>query len=87
LHFSDDGSLTLIFAPKLPEGIPESNWLPTPEGKKYNITYRFYGPTKDVTDGKYFPPPLVRISQTRTEQLIQNLKNQQLIQKLKKSKQ
>jgi hypothetical protein len=87
LHFDDDGSLTLAFAPTLPAGIPESNWLPTPQGKKYNITYRFYGPTKDVTDGKYFPPPLVRISQTRTEQLIQNLKNQQLLQKLKKSKQ
>ncbi|MFY9688152.1 MAG: DUF1214 domain-containing protein [Pseudolabrys sp.] len=87
LQFDDDGSLTLAFAPKQPEGVPESNWLPTPQGKKYNMTYRFYGPTKDVTDGKYFPPPLVRISQTRTEQLIQNLKNQQLIQKLKKSKQ
>jgi hypothetical protein len=87
LHFGDDGSLTLALSPKQPDGIPESNWLPTPEGKKYNVTFRFYGPTKDVTDGKYFPPPLVRISQTRTEQLIQNLKNQQLIQKLKKSKQ
>jgi hypothetical protein len=87
LQFGDDGSLTLVLGPKQPEGIPEPNWLPTPEGKKYNITYRFYGPTKDVIDGKYFPPPLVRISQTRTEQLIQNLKNQQLIQKLKKSKQ
>jgi len=87
LHFGDDGSLTLIFAPKLPEGIPESNWLPTPEGKKYNVTFRFYGPTKDVTDGKYFPPPLVRTSATRTEQLIQRLKNEQLIQRLKKSKQ
>ena len=74
LHFDDDGSLTLAFAPTLPAGIPESNWLPTPQGKKYNITYRFYGPTKDVTDGKYFPPPLVRISQTRTEQLIRSLK-------------
>jgi hypothetical protein len=87
LEFDADGSLTLALGPKQPEGIPESNWLPTPEGKKYNVTFRFYGPTKDVTDGKYFPPPLVRISQTRTEQLIQNLKNQQLIQKLKKSKQ
>ena len=87
LQFGEDGSLTLALGPKQPEGIPESNWLPTPEGKKYNVTFRFYGPTKDVTDGKYFPPPLVRISQTRTEQLIQNLKNQQLIQKLKKSKQ
>ena len=74
LQFGEDGSLTLAFGPKQPEGIPESNWLPTPEGKKYNVTYRFYGPTKDVTDGKYFPPPLVRISQTRTEQLIRSLK-------------
>jgi hypothetical protein len=87
LTFGDDGSLTVAFGPKQPDGIPESNWLPTPEGKKYNVTLRFYGPTKDVTDGKYFPPPLVRTSQTRTEQLIQNLKNQQLLQKLKKSKQ
>lgn len=87
LTFGDDGSLTVAFGPKQPDGIPESNWLPTPEGKKYNVTFRFYGPTKDVSDAKYFPPPLVRISQTRTEQLIQNLKNQQLLQKLKKSKQ
>ena len=70
----DDGSLTLAFGPTQPDGIPESNWVPTPQGKKYNVTYRFYGPTKDVTDGKYFPPPLVRISQTRTEQLIRSLK-------------
>jgi hypothetical protein len=84
LQFGEDGSLTLVLGPKQPEGIPESNWLPTPEGRKYNVTFRFYGPTKDVSDGKYVPPPLVRISQTRTEQLIQRLKNEQLIQKLKK---
>jgi hypothetical protein len=87
LQFGEDGSLTLALGPKQPEGIPESNWLPTPEGRKYNVTFRFYGPTKDVTDGKYFPPPLVRISQTRTEQLIQRLKNEQLLQRLKKPKQ
>ena len=38
------------------------------------MTYRFYGPSKDVTDGKYFPPPLVRISETQTERLIRSLK-------------
>ena len=74
LQFDDDGSLTLAFAPTLPAGIPESNWLPTPQGKKYNMTFRFYGPTKDVSDGKYFPPPVVRTSATRTEQLIRSLK-------------
>jgi hypothetical protein len=74
LQFGDDGSLTLVFAPKLPEGFPESNWLPTPNGKKYNATYRFYGPSKDVADGKYYPPPLVRISETQAEKFIRNLK-------------
>jgi hypothetical protein len=74
LKLDDDGSLTLAFGPKLPEGIPESNWLPTPSGKKYNLTYRFYGPSKDVTDGKYYPPPLVRISETQTEKFIRSLK-------------
>jgi hypothetical protein len=59
VKFNDDGSLTLAFAPKQPDGIPESNWLPTPNGKKYNLTYRFYGPSKDVADGAYYPPPLV----------------------------
>ena len=74
LKFSDDGSLTLAFGPKQPEDIPDANWLPTPAGKKYNLTYRFYGPTKDVTDGKYYPPPLVRISETQAEKFIRSLK-------------
>ena len=74
LKLDDDGSLTLVFAPKLPEGVPEANWLPTPNGKKYNLTYRFYGPTKDVADGKYYPPPLVRISETQAEKFIRSLK-------------
>jgi hypothetical protein len=59
LKFNPDGSLTLAFAPKLPAGVPESNWLPTPEGKRYNMTYRFYGPAKDVVGGQYYPPALV----------------------------
>lgn len=54
-----DGSVTLAFAPKLPAGVPETNWLPTPDGKRYNLTYRFYGPSKDVVDGRYYPPALV----------------------------
>ena len=74
LEMSDDGALVLVFGPKLPDGIPESNWLPTPNGKKYNMTYRFYGPSKDVTDGTYYPPPLVRISETQAEKFIRSLK-------------
>jgi hypothetical protein len=60
LEFNPDGSLTLAFAPKQPDGVPESNWLPTPAGKKYNMTYRFYGPSADIASGKYYPPPLAK---------------------------
>jgi hypothetical protein len=74
LKLNDDGSLTLVFGPKQPDGIPDSNWIPTPTGKKYNLTYRFYGPSKDVSDGTYYPPPLVRISETQTEKFIHGLK-------------
>jgi hypothetical protein len=61
LQFNPDGSLTLAFAPRQPPGIPPSNWLPTPEGRRYNITLRFYGPAKDVADGTYYPPPLQQV--------------------------
>lgn len=55
-----DGSLTLVFGPKPLAEYPESNWLPTIEGQKYNLTFRMYGPSKDVVDGSYFPPVLVK---------------------------
>jgi hypothetical protein len=59
-HTSKDGSLTLYFAAKLPDGVPPQNWLPTPAGQNYNLTFRFYGPRDSVATGGYFPPPLVQ---------------------------
>jgi len=59
-HTPKDGSLTLYFAAKLPDGVPPQNWLPTPAGQNYNLTFRFYGPKDNVASGGYFPPPLVR---------------------------
>jgi hypothetical protein len=58
LKSNADSSLTLVFAPKLPDGTPQSNWLPTPAGQTYNVTYRFYAPAKDVVLGRYYPPLL-----------------------------
>jgi hypothetical protein len=58
-HTAKDGSLTLYFAAKLPDGVPPQNWLPTPAGQNYNLTFRFYGPRDSVASGGYFPPPLV----------------------------
>lgn len=58
LKYNADGSLTLAFAPAQPKGVAKANWLPTPAGAPYNLTFRFYGPSGDVAGGQYFPPPL-----------------------------
>ena len=58
LKLNADGSLTLVFAPQLPDGVPQSNWLPTPAGQNYDLTYRFYAPAKSLIEGRYFPPLL-----------------------------
>ena len=60
LKYNPDGSLTLYFAPEKPADAPDPNWLPTPAGKDYRLTFRFYGPKGGVADGTYFPPPLVK---------------------------
>jgi hypothetical protein len=60
LYASKDGSVTLYFSAKLPDGVPPQNWLPTPAGQNYNLTFRFYGPRDNVASGGYFPPPLVK---------------------------
>lgn len=61
LKTNADGSLTVVFANKLPSGYAQTNWLPTPSGKNYHLTLRFYGPTKELESGRYFPPPLVKV--------------------------
>lgn len=58
VKYDSDGSMTLVFAPKRPEGVPAANWLPTVEGIDYNLTFRFYGPSDDLANGDYFPPAL-----------------------------
>jgi hypothetical protein len=59
-----DGSLTLVLANQPPSGVVQQNWLPTPAGQNYHLTFRFYGPAEDVKDGAYFPPPLVKAAAT-----------------------
>jgi hypothetical protein len=60
LHYGADGSLTLYFADHKPADAPDGNWLPTPKGQKYRLTFRFYRPTEGVANGTYFPPPLIK---------------------------
>jgi hypothetical protein len=60
VKFNTDGSLTLFFADQKPADAPDANWLPTPKGQKYRLTFRFYRPTEGVANGTYFPPPLIK---------------------------
>ncbi len=58
LDTEGDGSITLTFAPELPAGTPESNWLPTPAGKAFTADLRLYLPRDAVRQGGWTPPPL-----------------------------
>ena len=53
-----DGSLTLYFGAKRPAEAPQANWLPTPTGVRYSLTFRFYRPKGAVAERSYFPPKL-----------------------------
>jgi len=59
-QYGPDGSLTLYFADQKPKDAPDGNWLPTPRGTGYSLTFRFYRPKGGVADRSYFPPPLVK---------------------------
>lgn len=60
LEYGKDGSLTLYFGAEKPKDAPDGNWLPTPRGQSYRLTFRFYGPTGGLWDGSYYPPALER---------------------------
>jgi len=56
-----DGSLKILFASKPNATVPESNWLPAPEGKGFSLTLRIYVPKDLVKRGEWFPPALKRV--------------------------
>ncbi len=58
LEYAEDGSLTLYLASELPGGVPEGNWLPSPEGQPFIVNTRLYVPKDEVILGEYFLPPI-----------------------------
>jgi hypothetical protein len=55
-----DGSLTLYLSAEKPADAPDGNWLPTPKGSVYRLTFRYYGPTEGVSNGTYWPPAVTK---------------------------
>jgi len=58
---NEDGSVDLHFAPALPEGVNEANWVQTRPGEGWFVYLRLYGPEKDFFDRKWLPGDVVRV--------------------------
>src|ERR1700742_2695965 len=55
-----DGSLKIAVGPKAVSGVPESNWLPSAEGKPFSLTFRTYVPKEAAQKCEWTPPPLTQ---------------------------
>lgn len=60
LTFNADGSLDIYVENKSPGKERESNWLPAPLGS-FQPTMRLYSPKFEALDGRWSPPPFVRV--------------------------
>jgi hypothetical protein len=57
-----DGSTVILLQPGEPQDAKErSNWLPTPQGKKFNVMLRLYQPEQNVQDGTWKAPAIERV--------------------------
>jgi hypothetical protein len=57
-----DGSLKIFLAPKSGPSVPEPNWLPSPDGKPFSLTFRTYVPKDVVKRGEWFPPAITPVN-------------------------
>jgi hypothetical protein len=57
-----DGSLKLAIGPKPIKSVAESNWLPSPEGKPFSLTFRTYVPKDIVKAGEWRPAPVDKVN-------------------------
>ena len=55
-----DGSVNVYFGPKAPAG-KEPNWVPTNANGKFEVLFRFYGPTKPLFDKTWKLPDIEEV--------------------------
>jgi hypothetical protein len=61
LQKEGDGSLKIAVGPGPVSGIPESNWLPSLEGKPFSLTFRTYVPKEAAQRCEWAPPALAKV--------------------------
>jgi hypothetical protein len=62
LQRETDGSLKIAVGPKSVSGVPESNWVPSAEGKPFSLTFRIYVPKEASQKCEWTPPPLQKVN-------------------------
>ncbi|MEP1356241.1 MAG: DUF1214 domain-containing protein [Tateyamaria sp.] len=61
LEVGEDGSVRVVFGPELPDGVPESNYVPTAAGGGWFPYFRFYGPGEALFSGDYQLPKIEKL--------------------------
>lgn len=61
VKMNPDGGLTIYIQSTSPGADKESNWLPSPPEGHFTLTFRTYGPGKDIIEQKWFPPPVLPV--------------------------
>lgn len=61
LALEADGSLKIGVGPKPVAGVPETNWLPSPQGQPFSLTFRAYVPKPAARQGEWTPPALTEV--------------------------
>jgi hypothetical protein len=61
LKFNADGSLDIYIQHDAPGSEKQSNWLPAPASGELGVTMRLYAPRTEVLDGRWAPPPVMRL--------------------------
>lgn len=61
LKFNHDGSVEIYLQATSPGKARESNWLPTPEGKDFNVIMRLYWPKQVALDGSWKVPGIQKV--------------------------
>ncbi|MGB0937571.1 MAG: DUF1254 domain-containing protein [Colwellia sp.] len=57
---AEDGSVTIYFGPKAPEG-QEKNWVQTMPNKGFNVLLRLYGPEQEWFDKTWKPSDFIEV--------------------------
>jgi len=58
---NEDGSIDLFFGPTQPEGVADTNWIQTVEGRDFLVAFRLYGTEIDFFDQTWAPEDIVRL--------------------------